>query len=203
MNNMNKLKSTNGMDFIPQDPLIKEMEANYVLKYRTIPLYDEVTRESIFKCLYWIEKLVSMDKLKGTKEPIKIQLDTYGGFCYHGLSLISRIKSLIDEGYEVVGICAGVAMSMGSAILMACSTRRMFRHGTILIHQVSSGSYGEVQTIREELKESERLWRVLQDLIIEDTNITQEQLDDITSRKFDWILDSKQALELKVIDEII
>jgi ATP-dependent protease ClpP protease subunit len=92
---------------------------------------------------------------------------------------------------------------MGSAILMSGSKRRMYRYGTVLIHQVSSGSYGEVQTIQEELVESQRLWTVLKELIKQDTNITEEQLVDITNRKFDWILDSKQALELKVIDEIL
>ena len=35
------------------DPVQKEMEVAYVTKFRTIPLYDEVTRESIFKCIYW------------------------------------------------------------------------------------------------------------------------------------------------------
>jgi tRNA A37 threonylcarbamoyladenosine dehydratase len=43
----------------------------------------------------------------------------------------------------------------------------------------------------------------VKELIKQDTNITEEQLVDITNRKFDWILDSKQALELKVIDEIL
>ena len=49
------------------DPVQKEMEVAYVTKFRTIPLYDEVTRESIFKCLYWLEKLVTLDKKEGVK----------------------------------------------------------------------------------------------------------------------------------------
>ena len=203
VNIMKKLNNINSSEMVYQDPVIKEMEVNYVLKQRVIPLYDEVTRESVFKCLYWIDKLVALDKIKGTKESIEIQIDSYGGYVYHGLSLISRIKSLIAEGYEVIGICAGVAMSMGSAILMACSTRKMYKYGTILIHQVSSGVMGEVQTLKEELEESQRLWRLLQDLIIQDTKITQVQLDDITTRKFDWILNSEQALALNVIDQIL
>jgi ATP-dependent protease ClpP protease subunit len=200
---MKNKDNVNSLDFVPIDPLVKDMEAAYVLKHRIIPLYDEVTRESIFKVLYWLDKLVDMDKKTNTKEPIEIAIDSYGGYCYHGLSLISRIKQLIDEGYEIITTCRGVSMSMGSAILMSGSRRRMYRYGTVLIHQVSSGSYGEVQTIQEELVESQRLWTVLKELIKQDTNITEEQLVDITNRKFDWILDSKQALELKVIDEIL
>lgn len=185
------------------DPIQKEMEVAYVTKFRTVPLYDEVTRESIFKCLYWIDKLVALDKKEGVKRPITLQLDCYGGYCYHGLSLISKIESLVEEGYEIIGICAGVAMSMGSAILNVCSTRKIYRYGTILIHQVSSGCSGEIKKIEEELEESKRLWRVLQDLYLKRTKISQERLEEIYNSKIDWILDSKEALELGVVDEII
>jgi ATP-dependent protease ClpP protease subunit len=193
----------NSMEQVIFDPLVKEMEANMVLKHRIVPFYDEVDRDSIFKALYWIDKLVMLDEKEGIKRPIEIVIDSYGGYCYHGLSLISRIKELIDKDYEIITTCRGVAMSMGSAILMAGSKRRAYRYGTILIHQVSSGHMGEVQTLREGLKESERLWDLLQSLIIKDTKITKEQLDDITVRKFDWILTPEQALELNVIDEIL
>ena len=86
VNIMKKLNNINSSEMVYQDPVIKEMEVNYVLKQRVIPLYDEVTRESVFKCLYWIDKLVALDKIKGTKTPIQIQIDSYGGFVYHGLS---------------------------------------------------------------------------------------------------------------------
>lgn len=185
------------------DPVQKEMEVAYVTKFRTIPLYDEVTRESIFKCLYWLEKLVTLDKKEGVKRPITLQIDSYGGYCYHGLSLISRIESLIDDGYEIIGVCAGVAMSMGSAILNACSVRKMYRYGTILIHQVSSGSHGEIKKMEEELEESKRLWTVLKDLYLKRTNISEDKLDEVYRCKLDWVLDSKQALELGVVDEVI
>lgn len=185
------------------DPVMKEMEVAYVTKFRTIPLYDEVTRESIFKCLYWIDKLVALDKNEGVKRPITLQIDCYGGYCYHGLSLMSKIESLIDDGYEVIGVCAGVAMSMGSAILNVCSTRKMYRYGTILIHQVSSGSYGEIRKMEEELEESRRLWTVLKDLYLKRTNISEEKLDEVYKCKLDWVLDCNEALKLGVVDEVI
>lgn len=195
--------NTSEGNFIGTDMVQKEMEVNYVLNFRTIPLHSEIDRESIFKCLYWIDKLVSMDKAKGTKEPITIQISSYGGYVYHGLSLISRIESLIDDGYEVIGVCVDVACSMGSAILNACSRRKMYRYAMVLIHQVSSGSYGTYMTMKEDLNETNRLWEVMKEQYIRRTKITKEQLEDITVRKFDWILDANKALELGVIDEII
>lgn len=199
---MNEAMNTSGMMF-PIDPMLSEMEAKYVNKYRTITLYDEVTRESMFKCLYWLDKLVNLDKLKGTKEPITIQIDSYGGYCYHGLSLMSRIEYLIENGYEIIGVCAGVAMSMGSAILNVCSTRKMYRYGTVLIHQVSAGSWGKYQDMKETLEETKRLNDVLMDLYLKKTKLSQEQLEDLIVRKLDWHINAEEALKYGIVDEII
>lgn len=185
------------------DPVITDMESKYVIKYRIIPLYDEVTRESMFKCLYWLEKLVNMDKQTGTKQPITFQIDSYGGYCYHGLSLISRIEKLVEEGYEIIGVCAGVAMSMGSAILNVCSKRQMYRYGTVLIHQVASGSYGKYQDMKETLEETKRLNDVLMGLYLKRTKLSKEKLEDLIVRKLDWHIDAETALEYGIVDEII
>jgi ATP-dependent protease ClpP protease subunit len=196
-------RTKNEVVFPNIDPILSEMESKYVIKYRIIPLYDEVTRESMFKCLYWLEKLVNMDKQTGTKQPITIQIDSYGGYVYHGLSLMSRIEKLIEEGYEIIGICAGVAMSMGSMILNVCSTRKIYRYGTILIHQVGSGTYGKYQEMKEDLDETKRLWDLSQKLYLKRTKLTQEQLDDLTVRKLDWHIDAETALKYGIVDEII
>lgn len=196
------MNETNNMN-LPIDPMRIDMELKYVTKYRIIPLYDEVTRESIFKCLYWLEKLTAMDREQGTKRPITIQIDSYGGYCYHGLSLISRIEQLVEDGYEIIGVCAGVAMSMGSAILNVCSVRKMYRYGCILIHQVSSGVYGKYQDMKEDVEETKRLNDLLMDLYLKKTKLTREQLDDLVIRKVDWHINADTALKYNIVDEII
>lgn len=199
---MNEMMNKNNMNLFV-DPMQMDMEIKYVTKFRTITLYDEVTRESMFKCLYWLEKLVASDKLTGTKLPITIQIDSYGGYCYHGLSLISRIEQLVEEGYEIIGVCAGVAMSMGSAILNVCSTRKIYRYGTVLIHQVSAGSWGKYQDMKESLEETKRLNDLLMALYLKRTKLTQEQLTDLIVRKLDWHISAEEALKYGVVDEII
>lgn len=185
------------------DPVLVDMEVKYVTKFRTITLHDEVTRESMFKCLYWLEKLVAMDKVEGTKRPITIQISSYGGYCYHGLSLMSRIEKLVEEGYEIIGVCVDVAMSMGSAILNVCSKRQIYRYGTILIHQVSSGSWGKYQDMKESLEETKRLNDILMNLYLKRTKLTREQLEDLIVRKLDWYISAEEALEYNIVDEII
>ena len=57
--------------------------------------------------------------------------------------------------------------------------------------------------MEEELEESKRLWTVLKDLYLKRTNISEDKLDEVYRCKLDWVLDSKQALELGVVDEVI
>lgn len=196
-----EIKNQSDVTYI--DTVAREMEINLANKYRTVCLHDEVTRESIFKCLYWIDKIVASDKKQGTKEPITISLDCYGGYCYHGLSLISRIEQLRDEGYEVIGVCKGVACSMGSAILNVCSTRKIYRYAMVLIHSVSSGMYGTSQQLQESLDETNRLWEVLKKLYLKYTDIPEEKIDDIVMKKQDWTLDAEECIKYKVVDEIL
>lgn len=199
---MNKeIKNDSSVQYV--DTVSKEMEINLANKKRTVCLHDEVDRNSIFKCLYWLDKIVDNDKKLGTKKEIYISLDCYGGYCYHGLSLISRIEQLRDEGYTIIGINKGVCCSMGSAILNVCSKRVMYRYSMVLIHSVSSGMYGTSQQLQESLDETNRLWKILKELYLKYTNIPEEKLDEIVQRKIDWTLSPEEALKLKIVDEIL
>lgn len=185
------------------DTVSREMEINYANKYRTVILSDEVDRNSIFKCMYWLDKIVENDKKLGTKEDITIRINSFGGVCYMGLGLISRIQELQEEGYKIIGIVDGVAMSMGSAILNVCSIRKARRYSTILIHQVNGGAYGELRRMEDEVNEAKRLWSLLKSMYLEYTNITEEKLNEVYEKKIDWFISPKEALELKIVDEII
>lgn len=193
----------NGEGIYQKDIILSELEVKYVNKYRTILLYEEVTRSSICKCLYWLDKIVSLDAKTGVKKPITIRIDSYGGHVYHGLSLISRIESLVEDGYEIVGICTGVAMSMGSAILNACSKRLMYKYGTIMIHQVNSGVYGKYQDMKEELEETKRLNTLLMEMYMKRTKLKEEDITNIIEKKKDLYLNAETSLKYGIVDGII
>jgi ATP-dependent Clp protease protease subunit len=72
-----------------------------------------------------------------------------------------------------------------------------------MCHQPSSASWGTLQDMEESLEETIALWDRMIGLITKYTNITEEQLQDIKSRKYDWFMWSEEALEFGVIDQII
>lgn len=191
------------MNFVPVDRFLEEMKINSAMRDRRIFISEEVDRESMFKACYLLDRLTELDKQDGTKKDIEIVLDSYGGYIYHGLALISKIESLRELGYKIITTVNSVAMSMGFMILLCGTERRGLKHSRIMCHQPSSASWGTLQDMEESVEETIELWKRMKELITKYTNITDEQLEDIKSRKYDWFMWSEQAKELGVIDTII
>jgi ATP-dependent Clp protease protease subunit len=110
---------------------------------------------------------------------------------------------LREKGYKIITTVNSVAMSMGFMILICGSERRGLKHSRIMCHQPSSASWGTLQDMEESVEETIALWTRMKELIIKYTDITDAQLEDIKSRKFDWFMWSEEALKLKVIDKVI
>jgi ATP-dependent Clp protease protease subunit len=191
------------MSLMPVDRFLEEMKINSALRDRRIFISEEVDRESMFKACYLLDRLVELDKHDGIKKDIEIVLDSYGGYIYHGLALISKIESLRESGYKIITTVNSVAMSMGFMILLCGSERRGLIHSRIMCHQPSSASWGTLQDMEESVEETTELWDRMKDLIIKYTKITDSQLEDMKSRKYDWFMWSEEAIRLGVIDHII
>jgi ATP-dependent Clp protease, protease subunit len=191
------------MNFMPVDRFLEEMKINSALRDRRIFISEEVDRESMFKACYLLDRLVELDERDGNKKDIEIIIDSYGGYIYHGLALISKIETLREVGYKIITTVNSVAMSMGFMILLVGSERRGLKHSRIMCHQPSSASWGTLQDMEESVEETVELWKRMKELIIKYTNITNEQLEDIKSRKYDWFMWSEDAVKLGVIDSII
>jgi ATP-dependent Clp protease, protease subunit len=191
------------MDVFKQNMLINEMKISSALRQRKVHLSDEVYRDSIFEVEYLIDKLVKIDQMSGTKEPINLVINSFGGEIYAGLTLISKIEELQDDGYEINTIISGCAMSMGSAISIIGTNRKAYRYSTIMIHQPSSSTFGCLKDQQEDIRETERMWELMKKIIKENSNITEEQLENIYQHKKDWYMNAEEALELGVIDEIM
>lgn len=192
------------MDFsIGRDGTIEEIKLRSALRDRRVFVNGTIDEDSMFKTCYLLDRIVALDEMNGTKEDIEIIIDSYGGYIYHGLSLISKIEALKDSGYKVVTTANSIAMSMGFMILLVGSKRRALRYSRIMCHQPSSSCWNSLQEMEEGVEETQALWQKMKELIIDNTNITEEQLDDIKARKYDWYFWADEALELGVIDAIL
>ena len=91
---------------------------------------------------------------------IPIVIDSYGGEVYCLLEMISLIKS---SPVPVATICNGKAMSCGALLFMFGTNgfRFMSEQATLMLHEVSSGSFGKVEEVKSNTNETDRLNKML------------------------------------------
>jgi len=194
------------MEYQMLDMIKKEMEVNSPLRDRRIFLNEEIDRDSIFKVIYWLDRLKVIDENTGIKKPIEIVLDTYGGGAYHTLAVCSKIRSMIEkDGYEIITTTHTTSFSGGFWILICGSKRRALTNSRIMVHNIISGSEGKHQDMIEDLEETQAIWIRLKKLVTDFTNISDEKMEEIKRFKYDWYFWGDECIksEYKIIDEII
>lgn len=100
-------------------------------------------------------------------------------------------------------IVTGCAMSCGFLIAISGHERYAYDKSTFMYHQVSSGAIGKAKEMEEEIIETKRLQKMIEDHTIANTGLTRKQLKDNYDAKHDWFMNAKEALKYKVIDAII
>lgn len=177
-------------------------------KARNLYLAKQVDQDSINSLTKEIIDITENDKflkdyyklynLEYNPEPIKIYIDSYGGYVYQCFGLLSIMEANATPIHTIV---TGCAMSCG--FLIAISGHKRFGYETHLYHQVSGGVVGKVLDMEEDIEETKRLQTMVEEVTIEKTNISKKKLNEIYKGKKDWYISSSEALELGAIDEII
>ena len=147
-----------------------------------------------------MKKVYELYNLKYKPKPIKIYIDSPGGFVYNAFGTVSIIEKSKTPVYT---ICTGRAMSCGFMLLVAGHKRFCYEHGTVLYHQVGLGANGKLKDVDESIIEGKRLQKMIEDLTLRTTKITKKRLKKVYKEKTDWFITSSEAKELGIIDEII
>ncbi len=177
---------------------------------RAIWLTTEVYPETIAPVIQQINDINYQDSRKEKeyqadgqfyiRQPIKLYVSSYGGSVYDGFGLLGAISS---SKTPIHTIAFGKVMSMGFMIAISGHKRFSYPHTTYMFHSLSGMAWGKVMDMQESTEENTRLQNKLDTVVTTRTLITQERLDEVHTRKFDWYFDSNNALELECVDEII
>lgn len=135
------------------------------------------------------------------REPIKLFMTTGGGSAVHAIALFDHIKySATPIWIYISGYCC----SGGFYMLGAAEKVMAYEHTQLMYHQLSNETYYEkLATQKEIVNHREELQKILDSLILENTKITKDKLEEVNSKKQDWWMDVTEAKKLGVIDEII
>jgi len=137
------------------------------------------------------------------QEIIPVVCDSYGGTVYSLLAMIDVIRSAT---VPVATIIEGKAMSCG-AVLATCGSpglRFMGGKATMMIHDVSSFSHGKISDIKENVREGERLNKIIFNILDENARKDSGYFWDIVQKRsrVDWYVTPNQAKKHKLIDVV-
>ncbi len=163
---------------------------------RTLYLTQDISSFSIEEIIQFIHHINLQDDKNNVKvadrKPIKIYVNSYGGSVYDGFAIVSE---LIASKTPVHTIVTGYAMSMGLAIFMAGDKRFISKYGTLMYHEISSSLQGSREEIKRAGEEYDRLQGMYDELIMENSTLTKEELEEHQKSVSDWFIHSKAALE--------
>ncbi len=176
---------------------------------RRVYLNDEIDRTTKTKTKFLIDKVIKIDKMmdKYPKEsaPITLVINSYGGDVYATLDMISYIRRLQRQKFVINTECESIAMSGGFFIFITGNHRSCQEFAEFMCHDQRMVVYDLVTmgTLRDMFADWSKQWNVLKEIVMEYTAITDEQLELCVKEKRDWYLNSKEAIELKVADDIL
>jgi ATP-dependent Clp protease, protease subunit len=131
---------------------------------------------------------------------ISIYINSPGGVVYAGLAIYDTMQFVKPD---IQTICVGMAMSMGSVILLggAPGKRMALPNSKILIHQGSAGFHGQPTDIEIQAKEVIGLKRLLEGITAKHTGQPLDRVSKDMDR--DYYMTAAEAVEYGIIDRVI
>ena len=148
-----------------------------------------------------VAQLLLLDS-QSSEQEISVFINCPGGEVYAGLAIYDTMQFI---SAPVATTCVGIAMSMGSVILMAGAEgkRAALPHSRIMIHQGSSGFRGNTPDVEVQAKEVLYLRDQMVDLYERHTNrnYTREKL--LRDMERDLFMNPEAAQEYGLIDRVV
>lgn len=168
----------------------KLLEERIVMLTGTI---DDKLASSIISQLLYLES-------KDANSDISIYINSPGGSVSAGLAIYDTMNFI---KCDVSTICIGMAASMGAFLLSSGTKGKRYclSNSEVMIHQPLGAVEGQASDIEINAKRIIKQKEKLAHILASNTNNSYEQVNKDTSR--DYFMDSKEALEYGIIDEII
>ncbi len=187
-------------------PTVIEQEGRYeraydiysrLLKDRIIFLGDDVNEHTANLVVAQMLFLENQDP----KKDIIFYINSPGGSVYNAFAIYDTMQ-FVKCDIQTVGI--GVQAS-AAAFLLSCGTkgkRLILPHGTVMIHQPSSGSErAKISDLEIDLKEGIRLKRLLNEILAKNTGQPVSKVEKDVDR--DYWMTAKEAKDYGLVDKVI
>lgn len=133
---------------------------------------------------------------------IPIYIDSYGGFVD---SLAKMIETMDEVPNRFITICMGKAISCGAILLSHGDLRYCGRLSRIMVHNLSTGSWGDAYGLKADSEEALRLNKRFMGLLANNCGTTYEKLQlsikDAVGSKQIWMC-AETAKKFNIVDDV-
>ena len=145
-----------------------------------------------------ISELLYLDSI--SNEDISIYINSPGGSITSGMAIYDTMNHIKSD---VSTICIGMAASMGAFLLSSGKKGKRYAlpNSEIMIHQPLGGAQGQATEIKIAAERILKMKDNLNKILSKNTGKNLKQIEKDTER--DYFMDSKEALEYGLIDEIL
>jgi ATP-dependent Clp protease, protease subunit len=146
-----------------------------------------------------VAQLLLLDTQNPERE-IQLFINSPGGEVYAGLAIYDVMQFVRAP---IRTTCVGIAMSMGSVLLMAGTKgrRTALPHSRIMIHQGSSGFRGNTPDVEVQAREIIALRDIMGDLYVKHTGQPREK--NMKDMERDLFMSPVEAQKYGLIDEVV
>ena len=169
-----------------------------------IYFYSDVNRESVLSLNRQIDELTKQMKIVQltynlpTPPRIEIHICSDGGDIFSGLAAVDKI---ISNSIPVDTYCEGIVASAATFLSSSGNTRYITKSSCMLIHQISSGLWGNYMEFKDEIKNLELLMTLIKGIYLKKTKFNDKELEGLMNH--DLCLDSSKCLKYGLVDKIL
>ena len=166
---------------------------------------DDVTNDSVSKLIKVInarnfvfeqkQREIFYGKLE--PKPLYLHINSDGGEISEGMAAVDCIRNSKIPIYTII---EGRAASAATFMSIAGKKRYITENSVLLIHQLSSGMWGKMSELEDELENNKFFMEKIYSIYSKYTTIPKKELKNIMKRDIWW--DSEKALKYGFVDAI-
>jgi len=132
------------------------------------------------------------------RKPIKIMINSGGGCCIEGSSIVDAITNSKTPIYTInMGMC----YSMAGIVFMCGHQRYMMPSSSVLIHSGSLFVHNDTTKVIDYMEFNSAINNRIDELIVKSTFLTKEQLE--SKKTKEWYILAKECSDLGICDGVI
>lgn len=129
--------------------------------------------------------------------PVYIHINSGGGSLFGGFAAMDAIARCAAP---TVSIVEGRAASAATLMSIAADKRLITPHSLMLIHQLSSMTWGTYENIKDHRENVERYMEIIRKVYLEKTKLSKKTLNELLKR--DLYFPAKDCIKMGLADEI-